>query len=212
MSTTALLVEHLIAGVQALAWFVPLCLALCGGLGRLDLASLKDFATPLAVAALAVAYPLGLVADESADRLLRRSSERIRRRVFKPAGLNSESRANSVMDLLAGDANEFQVKYFTSGRMKIRILRSTALNAAAVASMAAVLWILREPFFLWAPARMPWAVCPVALGVAAAALWGWYSVSMTFEERLAGRLAARAAKRDGGVAGAAASRPRIQTP
>lgn len=70
MTTTALLIEHLIGGMHALVWFALIVLTLFG-FHWIDIDKLKGteaFVLPLL---LAIAYPFGVFIDNLADDIFK---------------------------------------------------------------------------------------------------------------------------------------------
>lgn len=119
MSTTSVIVEHLLAGLLALATVVLLALSFLG-VAWIDLAFVKDWSVPLGTLALALAYPLGIAVDEASDALGEWRSRSMR------GGKNGEGRT-TLFEMLADADGEFLASYFAYTRGRLRMLRSAAL-------------------------------------------------------------------------------------
>ena len=86
MKTTQIILEHLIAGVQATVWIALIILSVFG----FDWIEFKLFAlqeTLLTVVILSFVYPLGIIIDNLADTLLKKKEFKIRKAV--PGGTRS---------------------------------------------------------------------------------------------------------------------------
>jgi 8-oxo-dGTP pyrophosphatase MutT (NUDIX family) len=138
VATTALFVEILLAGLQALAWIAVLVGLLAGEpvtLTGIKTAAmgLKDWAAPLTLLGLAAAYPLGIVVDRIAD-----SFDRHLHDVLRAAGL-SERRTPApvnVMRLLVMKESEGIGTFVDYQRSRMRVARVTVLNLVLAAPIA----------------------------------------------------------------------------
>lgn len=178
MSTTALVLEHLITGLQASIGMSMLIFTVFGW-GWLDLALLADFTTILTFLGLAVVYPIGIFVDELADFVFNPWMNRIRKRYFERAGLDPNASKLTTMYLLQHTDNEFLKTYFNYIRMRIRVSRSTAFNLAFITFSAFLLTIVR---FHDAPryALILFLELIVGLLLTSLSIWVWYEVSNTF--------------------------------
>ena len=98
MSTTDVIIEHLISGIQAAIWLLLLTVLLFGD-SWVSWATIKDIPTELIIAFIAIVYPIGIFIDEIADRLLNPFVEIIRTHIFNKDGKNFYS-----LEKLWGDA------------------------------------------------------------------------------------------------------------
>lgn len=126
MTTTAVFVEILVGGVEALIWVVLLALAIVQP-SKADAAALldhKEWAAPIVPVLLALAYALGIVVDRLADSL------------FKPLIPVAAKEASLRFTVLArGDKVTDFLEYI---RSRLRVARVTALNLAIVALTAPI--------------------------------------------------------------------------
>ncbi|MBW4556914.1 MAG: hypothetical protein KME59_13385 [Trichormus sp. ATA11-4-KO1] len=104
MSTTALVIEHLITGLQAVIWLLLLVLTAFGW-NWINLTVLKDFTTILTFVGLAVVYPIGIFVDELADFVFKPWMKRIRRKRFRLEGFDPDDLDLTTMNLLQKKAN-----------------------------------------------------------------------------------------------------------
>ena len=134
LSTTELLVEHIISGILSLVWIVAI-IACFLGIDPSILSLIKSYWGLFAVVATAVAYPIGIIIDTFADKLLSRWNEGIRKNKGLPDGF-------SLMVLLYKLKDENIVNYFTYNRFKTRVARSSGINFAMIGwSLALFVWL-----------------------------------------------------------------------
>lgn len=124
----------MIAGVQMLIWLILLAFCLFPydwlTLARTDL----DYAV-LSVIAISFIYPLGIILDHMADRLLRKPEESIRKSI--PGGEKS-------MSLLLTKINSTIIAdQFDYIRTRIRITRSATVNFFLITVVTAALTLLK---------------------------------------------------------------------
>lgn len=131
MSTTALVIEHLITRLQAAIWLSLLVLTAFGW-NWINLSVLKDFTTILTFVGLAAIYPIGIFVDELADFVFKPWMKRIRRKRFRLEGFDPDDLDLTTMSLLQQTDDEFLKTYFNYIRMRIRVSRSTALNLVLI--------------------------------------------------------------------------------
>lgn len=135
MSTTALFVEILVAGIQALVWLAMLASARWDIKPALEfLKAYKEYAALVATLVLALAYVIGIFIDRMADgfcRWFRYSSDqrlpesvgKIRLRIMKES--------------------EGMAKFLDYQRSKLRIARATVFNLFMMI-VATSIWMLRD--------------------------------------------------------------------
>jgi 8-oxo-dGTP pyrophosphatase MutT (NUDIX family) len=123
MTTTAIVAEILIVGLEAAAWLFLLILAVLGP-GGLRMADLRGWEVLVTLVALGAAYVLGVVVDRIADDL-RYWLDRVwpGRPVDKPADITM-TRMRLVIMRQGGDLSAFVLYQ----RSRMRIARSTVLN------------------------------------------------------------------------------------
>ena len=165
LSTTQLLVEHIISGLLAMIW-IGIGLIILLDTGAEDLiAPLLDNWSVTTLFIGAIAYPTGLVVDEIADRLLGMWNRKIKRKA-------NIAEDKSTLQYLSEIKNENTLRYFTYNRFKIRIVRSAFLNFLLIALMIAI-----SGYYLVA------VVFVVGSGLS---LWLWGSVSRKMYRMMVG--------------------------
>lgn len=178
MSTTALVIEHLITGLQAAIWLSLLVLAAFGW-NWINLSVLKDFTTILTFVGLATVYPIGIFVDELADFAFKPWMKRIRKRRFRLEGFDPGNLDLTTMNLLQRTDDEFLKSYFNYIRMRIRVSRSTAINLALITITSLIFTIVR---FRHSQGFALIIFIEVSVGILLTALsvWVWCEVSDTF--------------------------------
>lgn len=179
MSTTAIIVEHLISGLRAAIWLTLLILTLLG-YDWLELNHAKDFAAQISFVALALVYPIGIFIDEVADFLFAKWSEKIRAKRFQCENVNIDVNTVSAFQILHVTKDDFLRSYFNYIRMRIRISRSAALNFFACSMTALAFTVFRTAY--------SWKLLATELIVGCLltflAIWAWYRVSDIFAKQV----------------------------
>jgi hypothetical protein len=180
MSTTEMIIEQLIGGIQALFWFVCIFLTVFG-YEWINIQRLTDFSTGIIFIAICFAYPLGIIVDEAADFIFEKWSISIRDKRFTEMNINPDDQMATAFILLSQKENEFLGRYLSYLRSRIRLCRLTVVNSVIVT--------LILPIFLWSRLKYDnQAVVFVifsGLFVASLAVWGWYRVSDNFAKKIA---------------------------
>lgn len=151
MTTTALFVEILVVGIQAMVWCILLVLAVTG-YGWVDdiRKSLDGWETAASVVALTFAYPLGVIVDRVADLVFYlippqdfvMKWERIRKDV-------DEAPPDDRIRILLSTGKAWEFLEFI--RARIRITRTTTLNCALI-TVAAIAFLESQGFSMTAVA------------------------------------------------------------
>lgn len=127
MATTSLIVETLIAGLQALVW-VALGLILFRGTTWIDFLALKDWVSLILFFVVAVAYTLGIIVERSASFFMGWIEDRFEVKEAKSA-IRKEtnvSESNMRMEIMNKDST---LSAFIEGhRHQYRMLASTTIN------------------------------------------------------------------------------------
>ena len=118
LSTTSLLVEHLIAGVMACIWIALLLLCIYP-LSPDIFPVLIAYKYLVLIVLSVLSYPIGMIIDNIADRILSIHNQRYK---------NTEDYL-SVTELIYHLKDDNIKDWFTYNRFKIRIMRSCWLNA-----------------------------------------------------------------------------------
>lgn len=197
MSTTAILLEFLLSGIQAALWLV-LLLSTIFGTGGIGVDKIKSFETIVAVILLPFVYPLGVFVDNLADHILRGWARKIRFR-------HVTDESQSSFRLLIALRSEWLSSYFDYMRIRTRICRSSALNCCLLTFILPAFIIVNLRAALGASR---WTVALAAFFVAAGltflAVWSWYRVTNTFHYRVAQGFDINPNKADTGIVGAPA--------
>ncbi len=180
MSTTAIVIEHLISGIQAFLW-LSLFLLTVFGVDWINLEYLKDYATQLSIAALSIVYPIGILIDEVADCFLKKWSHRIKSTRLQKEGVTAKKEDVSVFLLLQATKDNFLTSYFNNVRMRIRISRSSAFNFFAL-SVAVITFTILRSSYSWETVLIE---IVVGFFLTSLAFWGWYRVTDTFAKQAA---------------------------
>lgn len=182
MTTTALLIEHLISGVQATVWLILLSLTVFG-YRWFNIDSLKGTEAYFIPLLLAIAYPLGVFVDNLADDLFKRTERKLTRKVLESEGLKGIRL--TMMQVMGNADRDFAREYFAYVRSRVRLSRSTALNFLLITFIGISFTSLRLNIALdgWL-----WFVVTgeALLGtiVVLLALRSWFSSSQTFTKQM----------------------------
>lgn len=149
MATSALFVELLIVGLEALVWMGLLVLCYTGPLDVVaTLGKLKEWATPLTALVFVAAYVIGILMDRVSDTLYValegdptkwRALNRIRRIFRKKRVSHSAIDKIPEMRLQVMLESEGLAKFLDYQRSRLRIARATVLNLL-LAIVAAVIY------------------------------------------------------------------------
>ncbi len=116
MSSTNLIIEHLISGIQAMIWLL-LCILCIFGFENIDFEKVKEYETILAFVMLSFTYPLGIFINNLSDKILQSKNQKIKKTYIKNPKLNVGYALDKATTILA--------EHFTYTRMRIRISRVT---------------------------------------------------------------------------------------
>ena len=137
MTTTVLIVEHLIAGIQVLCWGFLLVLARFGT-EWINIELVSSSASAIALFLLALVYPLGVVCDTVADSIGKRWVGRINRSIYKEASVPEDTTA---FEVISKAKNDFVTSYFNYLRSRIRAARCLSFNLACTVVVLTTLWL-----------------------------------------------------------------------
>lgn len=179
MSTTAVIVEHLIAGLHALLWIFILVITFAG-YHWIDLSAVKDFAALLTFLVLAAAYPIGVFIDEAADFVFDNASMKMRDACFDEYGLDKSDDKLTAFVLLQISSNEFLRSYLNYIRMRIRISRSAAINFLLL-TIALLAFTINNGQPSW---RILFIELSLGLALTALSFWSWQRVSRLFAKQV----------------------------
>ena len=124
MSTTALFVELLVAGMQALVWLALLASARWDIKAVLEfLKEYKDYSALITTLVLALAYVIGIFVDRIADSLCS---------WFRSSGDRDFSETVGKVRLLIMKESEGMAKFLDYQRSRLRIARATVFNIVMI--------------------------------------------------------------------------------
>ncbi|MBT8363809.1 MAG: hypothetical protein KJP23_03825 [Deltaproteobacteria bacterium] len=147
MSTTAIIVEHLISGLQACIWIFLIVLMLFG-YNWINLDRVKAFSTLLTMLTIAILYPIGIFIDDIADFIFGHWSKQIRSARFQKEDIEIDDDKTTAFQLLQDTKDDFLKSYFSYVRMRIRIARSASFNFA-VCTVAVVAFTVFRIKYTW---------------------------------------------------------------
>lgn len=142
MSTTAVVAEILIVGLEAEAWLCLLVVTIFGS-DWIDLDAAAPFASILLVLVLAVAYVLGVIVDRTADTAFKSfSGSRLGGWSNRTFGKSSEewllpAREQTMRAVVMRDGGG-SATFIDYQRSRLRVARGTAINLAVGVVVAAV--------------------------------------------------------------------------
>jgi len=99
---------------------------------------IKDFWGLFAVVTTAIAYPIGILVDTFADKLLEGWNEKIKKQHNLPADF-------SLLNLLHEKNDPNITSYFTYNRFKTRVARSSFINFAMIGIAVGMFVLLQGP-------------------------------------------------------------------
>lgn len=180
LSTTELFVEHIISGILSLVWIIAAMLCFTG-VDPMLWAGLKDYWAVVLLIGTAVAYPVGILVDTTADLMLEGLDKQTKRKHRLPDDfslllrINQETPANVV-------------NYFIYNRFKTRVARSSFVNFALIGFIVAILlrrqgaaFGIDEPLLVSAVVFLTFNL------LAAAAFFLWWKIANTVYKK-AGRV------------------------
>jgi hypothetical protein len=175
MSTTAIVVELLVVGLQALAWVIVLVLAFTGVPAEPTkrLAELKDWAPLLSAAGIAAAYTLGILVDRLSDGAFKSIDHKIQLEEIPHPDFHDAKARLEVMHESPG-----MTSFLEYIRSRVRIARSTTMNAFIGTLVTAGFFVSRGDY----------GAVLLTLVIGAAATAGahrvWKSIMHTYYRRL----------------------------
>ncbi len=182
MKTTALLIEHLITGIQAAVWIALIAVSYFGP-AQLKLDAIKGFEAVAALLVLSIVYPVGVFVDNLADFLLKNWSEKIRDKRMHAENLQGSSLV--IMKVLKDTDDDYLKAYISYIRTRMRISRSTAFNFALITISALVFTVTRLNSL---PHQQFWQLvmfeAVVGTIITVSALLSWRSITKTFAKQV----------------------------
>ncbi|MFH0988539.1 MAG: hypothetical protein V1799_00810 [bacterium] len=176
MNTTAIVIEHLVIGIQTALWIVCVIFAIYGyqWIPVLTLPS-QLFVVMLS---LLVVYPLGVFIDEVSDRMFRNWSLKIRRKYV-------HDDKQTAFKLLVKLKDSPTTLYFQYLRSRIRIARSSTVNIPLL-TVAVIFLTVRQFSSILREMTAGVVIIEATIGaiVTLLALFSWQRVSDTFAKRI----------------------------
>lgn len=176
MNTTAIVIEHLIIGIETALWIVFFVLGLYGysWIPVLTLPSQVFFI----MLSVLVVYPLGVFMDEFSDWFFHKQSLRIRRLYVFDERL-------TAFQLLVTLKDSSTSQYFQYLRSRIRLARSSAVNFLFLTA-AVIFFTVRQYSSTLGQTLAGVILIEAMIGaiVIFLALFSWWRVSHTFAKRI----------------------------
>lgn len=172
LSTTELFVEHIISGILSLVWIVAAMLCFTG-VDPAMWAGLKDYWAVVLLIGTAVAYPVGILVDTTADLMLEGLDKHTKRKHKLPDDFSL------LLRITDGTPTNI-INYFTYNRFKTRVARSSFLNFGLIGFIVAIL--LRRQgmaFGVEEPLLVSVVVFLTFNLLAAAAFFLWWKIANT---------------------------------
>lgn len=202
MATTAVFAEILIIGLQALVWIALIAIAVVWP-SRLPLYALEGWQSLATIAALVVAYSLGILVDRASDTLLEPIERTLARRYLgagtsASAALGEEPVTRRRARKQKGDglsnyttmrlqiAMESQPveKLLDYARSRLRIARATTVNLALVIATA-ILLLLTRPVLTGADrARAIASLLLLGVPLVILSYYAWHRISRIYYRRV----------------------------
>jgi len=165
LSTTRLLVEHIIAGVLTLIWLSLFVFSFIKINPEVYTAIFSKWALSALILTV-IAYPIGIIMDALADQLLKSSRLAIKRDVFGDD-------IKSKMDLLIKLKDNNLTAYLEYNRFKERICRLTILNFPLI-GLATLIYLSNASYKVSSNnTLLAITVCIVFILLAIGAYWVW---------------------------------------
>lgn len=170
MATTAVFIEILLVGIQAVIWMVMLLLIIVGPAeaAKLDWEAIQSWVPLMSFTVLGIAYAAGVVIDKVADVLFTN--------VVGPFFGRKTDKGYGKKRLFVRQHGGDMTTFLDYVRSRVRIARSTALNIALITALGA--WL--------APSGSP-RLLVILFGLAAfgTTVFAWLQINDTWEKRLA---------------------------
>ena len=177
MSTTALIIEYLVIGIQAILWLASIILLFFGS-DWFNIEKIKGFETIGSFLILPILYAIGMFIDTVSDRILEAWTLSIKKKCL-------QDKSHSVIHLLLKSKDEWLSSYIDYNRGKLRVLRSSALNFLLISTSLPIATGLRLQGLLGNHTRFVVGF-EVLLGAALTglAIWSWKKITYTFYEHM----------------------------
>ncbi len=201
MATTAVFIEILLVGIQAVIWMLMLLLIVVGPAEAKDLPwdDIESWAALLSFAIAGMAYAAGVIVDRLADSLFtlvigpivcgdeRKKWLKKSKNFWSKNAEKDDTVGNGEKRLLVRQYGGDMTTFLDYVRSRLRIARSTALNLALVTTFAVCLTQDADA------RRLIAAVGALATGLT---VFAWKRINITWNDRLdqAFKLARRAQK------------------
>jgi len=176
ISTTELLVEHIISGILSLVWILAICFSVIEPSSN-TLIVIKEYWIIFVFFITAVSYPIGLITDAIADRILDSWDKRIRTKEYE------DNEIDLIMMLEKANGTNI-LNYFTYNRFKIIIARSSWLNFLLIGFSSLLFFISNKATFnTFSIFKLSTVVFLISLTLSIASLFVWYTSTVTLARK-----------------------------
>jgi|GEM_PF-4648400 len=176
MNTTAIVIEHLVIGIQTALWMVFFLLGLYG-YDWIPVLTLPSHVFFILLSILLV-YPLGVFMDEFSDWIFRKQSLKIRRKHVSDDKL-------TAFQLLVRLKDSSTSQYFQYLRSRIRLARSSVVNLPLL-TIVIIFFTVRQLSSTLGQLTLGVVLTEATVGILLTLLawFSWRRVSETFAKRI----------------------------
>jgi hypothetical protein len=177
LSTTELLVEHIISGILSLIWIFAIVLCFID-IDWTVVEIVKDYWAISAILVTSISYPIGIGVDTVADRVLSAWDQRIKSKYYTDPSI-------SVMGLIKKIKDNYTTNYFTYNRFKIRVARSSSLNFLMIGIFVPICILVNRSIHeaVEDKTAFPLVIFGLFIGLSALTLFVWRDVTHTVHKR-----------------------------
>lgn len=177
MSTTNLIVEFLVIGIQVAIW-ISLSVLIFTGTDWLEFNKIKELGTAIIALLIAISYPIGIFVDNLADFFLSKEDKKMRNEF-----ISDEDKSILRIRTLAGE-NSPVAELFSYQRMRIRISRSSFLNFLIITILLPILLLVRfGNYFGGSNSWLIILILAVSITFTFLAYWTWKDVTKKYYQR-----------------------------
>lgn len=177
MSTTELLIEHLITGIQSMIWIAFLSFSI-SGFDSAFLAFIEEQETLIMIFGVALVYPLGIFIDNLSDFSLGWLNNRIKCKMYGEIDVKDLN----VSKVLINSEDASLANFYAYIRMRIRVSRSSFINFLLILFFGGL-------FYFRFPTQLPFSSLQfktlgfMTLILAILAFWSWYNITKGYHGR-----------------------------
>ena len=175
MSTTEVLFEHLLGGIQAFIW-VSLIILSTLGIEWIDYENIKNYYFAYSFVGLAFVYPLGVFMDNLSDKLLSRCENKIK---IKHA-IDANQHIGNLLEHGSKSLND----YFSYTRIRIRVSRVTFVNFILILISLIIFTFNIDPSSLnLSQFKLIFIEIIIGLFISSFAFYSWISIVNSYYKR-----------------------------